>query len=237
MYDLGDESGLNPKVTSNRWALAAGIWTKLALQVLLQTRHQLDEIGGAGAVAPPPSLRHRQCRTGLIRPTKGHSGSRLGAISQIAFYLIPKWRRMVLLLVLSWCWAVERLGEGSFSFIPGSSDSIPDLASMNSRFGLLRETAGKGWIWLGAFTKKTALGRRRSTKFPASREKTGNSRWLKAQTPSRRPEPERYGFRCSCRRGISSTKLQGRNRLSSWCTRMPSQASRQALGEPGKAKR
>jgi hypothetical protein len=64
---------------------------------------------------------------------------------------------MVLLLVLSWCWAVERLGEGSFSFIPGSSDSIPDLASMNSRFGLLRETAGKGWIWLGAFTKKTAL--------------------------------------------------------------------------------
>ena len=41
----------------------------------------------------------------------------------------------------------------------------------------------------------------------------------------------------SCSRGISSTKLQGRKRLSSWWTRMPSQASRQAPGEPGSANR
>jgi len=62
MHDLGDESGLNPKVTSNRWALAAGIWTKLALQMLLQTRHQLDEIGGAQL------RRRRPCGTGNVAP-------------------------------------------------------------------------------------------------------------------------------------------------------------------------
>jgi hypothetical protein len=119
--------------------------------------------------------RRRPCGTGNVAPgkfapQKANSGNRLAAIGQIAFYLIPKWRRMVLLLVLFWCWAVERLGGGIFSFIPGSSDSIPDLASMNSGFGLLRELAGKGWIWLGVFTKKTALGRRKPEKFPASRE-------------------------------------------------------------------
>ena len=41
----------------------------------------------------------------------------------------------------------------------------------------------------------------------------------------------------SWRRGISSTKLHGRKRLSSWWTRIPSQASRHAEGEPGSAKR
>jgi ribosomal protein L11 methyltransferase len=44
-------------------------------------------------------------------------------------------------------------------------------------------------------------------------------------------------FRCSLRRGINSTKLQGRYRESSWWTRMSSQASLQAPGEPGSANR
>lgn len=42
--------------------------------------------------------------------------------------------------------------------------------------------------------------------------------------------------RCSCSLGISSTKLQGRWRASSWWTRIPSQASLQAPVEPGSAK-
>lgn len=43
--------------------------------------------------------------------------------------------------------------------------------------------------------------------------------------------------RCSRRRGISSTKLQGRKRLSSCSAKMPSQASLQAPVEPGIANR
>ena len=43
--------------------------------------------------------------------------------------------------------------------------------------------------------------------------------------------------RCSLSRGISSTRLHGRWRLSSWCLMMSSQPSRQAPGEPGSAKR
>ena len=42
--------------------------------------------------------------------------------------------------------------------------------------------------------------------------------------------------RCSSSRGMISTRLQGRWRLSSWCTRMPFQASLQAPGEPGRQK-
>ena len=45
------------------------------------------------------------------------------------------------------------------------------------------------------------------------------------------------GFRCSCSRGISSTRLQGRCRLSSWNTRMSSQASFTAPVLPGSANR
>jgi len=48
-----------------------------------------------------------------------------------------------------------------------------------------------------------------------------------------------YAFarrRCSSSRGMISTRLQGRCRLSSWCTRISSQASRQAPGEPGRQK-
>ena len=43
--------------------------------------------------------------------------------------------------------------------------------------------------------------------------------------------------RCSWSRGMSSTRLQGRRRLSSWKRRIPSQPSRHAPGEPGRAKR
>ena len=50
------------------------------------------------------------------------------------------------------------------------------------------------------------------------------------------PAVERYS-RCSLRRGMSSTKLQGRVRMSSWCRRISSQPSLQAPGEPGRAKR
>ncbi|CAD7335570.1 hypothetical protein SPHS6_00566 [Sphingobium sp. S6] len=46
----------------------------------------------------------------------------------------------------------------------------------------------------------------------------------------------RVGIQRSIRRGISSTKLQGRKRLSSWLERMPSQASFTAPVEPGSAK-
>ncbi len=45
------------------------------------------------------------------------------------------------------------------------------------------------------------------------------------------------GLRCSWSRGISSTRLQGRNRLSSWNTRMSSQASFTAPVLPGSANR
>ena len=44
-------------------------------------------------------------------------------------------------------------------------------------------------------------------------------------------------FRCSFSRGISSTRLQGRQRLSSWNFRMSSHASLQAPVEPGSANR
>ena len=43
--------------------------------------------------------------------------------------------------------------------------------------------------------------------------------------------------RCSDSRGMISTKLQGRCRASSCAARIPSQASRQAPGDPGSAKR
>ena len=43
--------------------------------------------------------------------------------------------------------------------------------------------------------------------------------------------------RCSSSRGMISTKLQGRCRASSCAARIPSQASRQAPGDPGSAKR
>ena len=43
------------------------------------------------------------------------------------------------------------------------------------------------------------------------------------------------GFRCSCNRGINSTRLQGRKRLSSWWTRMSSQPSLTAPVLPGRA--
>ena len=46
-----------------------------------------------------------------------------------------------------------------------------------------------------------------------------------------------YAVLCSCSRGISSTKLQGQKRLSSWWTRISCHASRHALGDPGSANR
>ena len=58
-----------------------------------------------------------------------------------------------------------------------------------------------------------------------------------AATLSDVDEPESYRRYFSSSRGISSTKLQGLKRLSSWWTRMPSQPSRQAPGEPGSANR
>ncbi len=57
-------------------------------------------------------------------------------------------------------------------------------------------------------------------------------RWRRLSPPSHAP-----AARCSCRRGISSTRLHGRWRLSSWWRMMSSQPSRQAPGEPGRAKR
>ncbi len=53
-------------------------------------------------------------------------------------------------------------------------------------------------------------------------------------TPSR---PQEAGRRCSCSRGMSSVRLQGRWRTSSCHTRMSSQASRTAPGLPGSANR
>jgi hypothetical protein len=44
-------------------------------------------------------------------------------------------------------------------------------------------------------------------------------------------------FRCSCSRGISSTRLQGRKRLSICHLRLSSQPTRQAPGEAGRARR
>ena len=46
-----------------------------------------------------------------------------------------------------------------------------------------------------------------------------------------------YFRRCSVSRGMISTKLHGRCRASSCAARIPSQASRQAPGDPGSAKR
>ena len=45
-----------------------------------------------------------------------------------------------------------------------------------------------------------------------------------------------FRFRCSSRRGMISTKLHGGWRKSNWSARMPSHASRQAPGEPGRQK-
>jgi hypothetical protein len=60
-------------------------------------------------------------------------------------------------------------------------------------------------------------------------------RWRREHR-SPRPPGARYLRRCSSSRGMISTKLQGRCRLSSCHLRMPVQASTQAPGEPGSAK-
>ncbi len=78
--------------------------------------------------------------------------------------------------------------------------------------------------FLGGFRSVLSIDSKTST---TARPIAGSCRAAGSDQPSR----------CSCSRGISSTKLHGRKRLSSWWTRMPSQASRQALGEPGRAKR
>ena len=88
---------------------------------------------------------------------------------------------------------------------------------------------------------------RSKTRWPPCRETSRSDlqpslkTWMTAPRTAASPraggsDPDYFCW-CSCKRGISSTKLQGRKRLSSWWTRMPSQASRQALGEPGSAKR
>ena len=56
-----------------------------------------------------------------------------------------------------------------------------------------------------------------------------------APSPSDQSSLARF-FRFSSSRGMISTNEQGRWRLSSWDLRMPSQASRQAPGEPGTQK-
>jgi hypothetical protein len=50
------------------------------------------------------------------------------------------------------------------------------------------------------------------------------------------PVAQRAAFTCSIRRGISSTRLHGRYRESSWKRRISSQPSRHADGDPGSEK-
>lgn len=62
------------------------------------------------------------------------------------------------------------------------------------------------------------------------------SAFLAAHPASTEPPAPATASQRSVSRGISSTKLQGRWRISSWLARMPSQASFTAPVEPGSAK-
>lgn len=62
------------------------------------------------------------------------------------------------------------------------------------------------------------------------------SAFLAAHPASTEPPVPATAVQRSVSRGISSTKLQGRWRMSSWLTRMPSHASFTAPVEPGSAK-
>src|SRR5260370_12973650 len=80
---------------------------------------------------------------------------------------------MVLLLVLSWCWAVERLGGGIFLL-------HSRFVGFNSRFGQhefpVRAATGIGRKRLdldGCFHEENRAWPPNTAKFPASREKSG----------------------------------------------------------------
>ncbi len=98
------------------------------------------------------------------------------------------------------------------------------------------------WLRLGAnfvsalFLSICAPSIRRAGGFARNFRDFGRPARLAAATEGNRRDHKPGGYR-SVRRGISSTKLQGRNRLSNWCFNMSSHASRQAPGEPGSANR
>ncbi len=76
--------------------------------MLLQTR-RLDEIAGAGAVVPPATP------AAPAMPRRANTPHKRPPLVRSHFILLRSGEGLVLLLVLSWCVAVERLGGGIFS--------------------------------------------------------------------------------------------------------------------------
>jgi hypothetical protein len=70
-----------------------------------------------------------------------------------------------------------------FPVIPGSADLIPDWVGANSRFGVLRELAGKRLTGLAI----SAVKRRRYRDFDENSRYNGNNRDLAPPTASTAP--------------------------------------------------
>ncbi len=91
------------------------------------------------------------------------------------------------------------------------------------------------WLYLSSFI--VLVGAELNSEIERSRPGKATSARSRSRNLQERARLLIYAVLCSCSRGISSTKLQGRKRLSSWWTRMSCHASRQAPGDPGSANR
>ncbi len=136
------------------------------------------------------------------------------------------------------CWHLFSPGTivaatGWLAVSAGFSYYVANFSSYDKTYGSLGTVVVlMMWLYLSSYI--VLVGAELNSEIEQAR--TGKEEDLDPGA-AERPLTTTYADLCSCSRGISSTKLHGRKRLSSWCTRMSCHASRQALGDPGSANR
>ena len=145
------------------------------------------------------------------------------------------------------CWHLFSVGTIAAALVwlagsAGFSYYVANFSSYDKTYGSLGTVVVLlMWLYLGAFV--VLVGAELNSEIEQAR--AGGTQRPDEQCPDPGFAPGRARIRragrvigvqavlCSCSRGISSTKLHGRKRLSSWWTRMSCHASRQALGRAG----
>ena len=167
----------------------------LGVTLLPRMRDRRRRDGGHRRRHPPPGGRRRLA----------HAGAGLAAKAPRARGITERWDR---------CWPESRGAERSGR----SGRTVRNRCAQRSPLPRAGEVGSRSEPGEGVPRGPSPAGLHPSTS-PAR----GRGYRRAQRLAGTRDHPALTGFRCSCRRGISSTRLQGRWRLSSWCTRMSSQ--------------